>query len=377
MSQRRHILIMSSWYPNRLDQFVGNFVQRFAELLSKDFHVSVIHTQGDASVQQMELIDQVENKVRVVRSYHPVSRNRLVHWWNQRKALNACFDLIEDVDLIFAHVLLPRAIQFTKAKHYYHRDLVVLEHGSYYRKEISGKLSPLIKRMLKRSSRHVEQFCAVSEVLADDIKHILPTAKPVIVPNFVDEELFTPAVGESTSRTRFLHISTLDKVTKNPVLLFEGFRQAYERNKRISLTVISDQSTEKWQQWAKEHGLEDAIRWVGPSNWEAIAAEMQQHDCVLVTSTYETFNIVLAEAWCTGLPVISTKVGIAAEMDHELGISLVEHSPEALCNAIETFTSGALHFEKKTIRKHGLKFGKATVLEQLKTIFEPHFKAYE
>jgi glycosyltransferase involved in cell wall biosynthesis len=378
MSQhRRHILIMSSWYPNRLDQFVGNFVQRFAELLARDHDVSVIHTLGDRSNKSLEIVDQKENGVRVVRAYHPVSKNKIRHWWNQRKALRACFSLIEDIDLIFAHVLLPRGYQFTAAKKYYHRDLIVLEHASYYRPEVSKRISSLNKQMMKRVSRHVEQFCAVSELLANDMKNVLPTVKPVIVPNFVDAELFHPASQAAEHRRRFLHISTLDSMTKNPELLFEGFYAAYQSNKHISLTVISDQNTNQWQNWADVHGLSNAVTWIGPSSWEEIAEQMRNHDCVIMTSGYETFNIVLAEAWCSGIPVISTSVGIARELDPSLGIQLKEANVPDLVNAIETITSGALKFNPKIIREHGLQFSKEKVLEQLKELFEPHFKAYE
>ncbi len=378
MSQhRRHILIMSSWYPNRLDMFVGNFVQRFAELLALDHDVSVIHTLGDKACKTQEIIDEKENGVRVVRAYHPVSKNKIKHWWNQRKALRACLHLIEDVDLIFAHVLLPRAYQFTKAKNYYHRDLIVLEHASYYRPEMSRRISSLNKQMMKRTSRHVEQFCAVSEILANDMKNVLPTVKPIILPNFVDSDLFQPSERKIEQRTKFLHISTLDSLTKNPELLFEGFYAAHEANPKITLTVISDQNTSQWQNWVDAHNLSNAVTWVGPSSWEEIAAEMKNHDCVIITSGYETFNIVIAEAWCCGIPVISTPVGIASNMESSLGVQLNNSTSAELELAIEAVTSGALQFNPKLIREYGLQFSKHKVLEQLKTLFEPHFKVYE
>lgn len=374
---KRHILIMSSWYPNRLDAFVGNFVQRFAELLSTEHEVSVIHTLGDKNCKNLEIIDQLENGVRVVRAYHPISKNKIIHWWNQRKALRACLHLIEDIDLIFAHVLLPRAYQFSKAKRYYHRDLIVLEHGSYYRKEVSKRISRLNKQMMKRVSRHVEQFCAVSETLAKDMTNILPTVKPVVLPNFVDANIFTPNIQKKEERTRFLHISTLDALTKNPELLFEGFLAAHKENPKTTLTIISDQNTAQWQRWVEVHELTNAVRFIGPLSWSQIADEMKEHDCVVITSEYETFNIVLAEAWCTGLPVITTPVGVAYNMDHSLGILLNEASISELATAIETISTGALKFESATIREYGLQFSKENVLKKMKDLFEPHFKAYE
>lgn len=377
MVQHRHILVMSSWFPNRLDPYAGNFVQRFAELLSDDFEVSVIHTLGDKSVSQLEVIDTVENNVRIVRAYHPVSKNKVLHWWNQRKALRACLRKIEDVDLIFAHVLLPRGFQFTKAKRYYHRNLVVLEHASYYRNEVSSRFKGFTKTFLKQVSRHIEQLCAVSPVLVNDMKRIFPTTKITVVPNFVDSDLFTPGNRSEGTQKRFLHISTLDKMTKNPDILFEGFKQAYQQDKNMTLTVVSDQSTENWKKWAEEQKLSLAIQWIGPSSWEEIAAIMKEHDCLLLTSEYETFNIVLAEAWCSGLPVISPSVGIAFEMNETLGIQLQNVTISDVSESILQFRDKQQQFNPAVIREFGLQFSKERVLNQLKEIFEPHFKEYE
>jgi hypothetical protein len=59
---------MSSWYPNRLDAFVGNFVERFAQLLSADYQVSVIHTHGDAACTKIEEEITEENGVHTART---------------------------------------------------------------------------------------------------------------------------------------------------------------------------------------------------------------------------------------------------------------------------------------------------------------------
>ena len=55
----RHILILSSWFPNRLDPHVGNFIQRYAALLARNYEVSVIHTIGDRSCKRIEVDEQM------------------------------------------------------------------------------------------------------------------------------------------------------------------------------------------------------------------------------------------------------------------------------------------------------------------------------
>ena len=110
---KRHILIMSSWFPTRVDPYAGNFVERFAHLLSDKYEVTVLHTIGDKHGRSGEVDDQDSGNLRIIRIYHPISKNRFFHWWLQRKALRKGLSMLDHIDLIFAHIFLPRAIQFT------------------------------------------------------------------------------------------------------------------------------------------------------------------------------------------------------------------------------------------------------------------------
>lgn len=376
--QKRHILLMSSWFPTRLDPFAGNFVQRFGTLLSQEYEVSVIHTMGDKSVKRLELIDEIIDGVRTVIVYHPVSLNKFNHWWNQRKALRKALRLVEDVDLLFAHVLLPRGLQFVKAKFYYNCPMIVLEHASYYRKTVRKRLTQFQKTILKRTSRYIKQVFAVSEVLASDMKALFPTTKIEIIPNFVEKDFFPAKTNFSVEKKRFLHVSTLDRLTKNPEMLFHGFKDAVKSGyPDLQLTVVSDQPTEYWQEWSANEGLSGNIHFVGPSSWKEIGELMKEHDAFLLTSEYETFSIVLAEAWLTGIPVITTSVGIGANLPSELGVNIAQNDPDSLGNELIRFAKGSYTFDSETIRKHALQFTDEVVLQQLKDTFERFFDLHD
>lgn len=375
---KRHILIMSSWYPNRLDPHVGNFVQRFAELLTREYDVSVIHTLGDRSVKKTEVVDEIIEGVRTVIAYHPVSINKFWHWWNQRVALRKCLNRIEDVDLVFGHVMLPRAFQFVKAKKYYNCQLVVMEHASYYRKRDRKKMNQIQRTLIKQSSRNIKQIVAVSEVLRDDMKAVFPTTKIEVIPNYVNDKLFTLREDQPLKRRKFVHISTLDPQTKNPRLLYQGFQKAIQNgNSDIHLTIISDQITDSLQQRAEEDGLQDHFSFIGPLTWKEIAEEIKQYDAVVLTSNYETFNIVLAEAWLTGLPVITTEVGIAKDLDPKLGVLIPQNDADALARELTSFSEGKYTFDPTAIRAIGEQFSKEKVFMQLKALFERYFDVHD
>lgn len=375
---KRHILIMSSWFPTRIDPYAGNFVERFAHLLSDTYEVTVLHTMGDKNCSSIEIDDQQNDNLRIIRIYHHISKNRFVHWWLQRKALRKGLLMLDHIDLIFAHVFLPRAMQFARVQRYFHAPLIVMEHGSYYRKKLVKSFISLHQQLIKRGSRHTSEIVAVSNVLRSDMKPLFPTTKIQVIPNFVDEELFTLRDTNPVHRTKFIHISTLDKNTKNPVFLFDGFLNAYlESGKKISLTVVSDQDTDEWERWAKLNSCREAITFTGPREWEEVSQLLKEHDALILTSEYETFSIVLAEAWLTGTPVISTPVGIAANMTDALGVKIEHNNIADLKHAILDMMHGKLQFDKEFMRAFGMQFSKESVKKQLIELFNKHFIIYE
>lgn len=374
---KRHILVMSSWYPSRIDPHVGNFVQRFAELLVNDYTISVIHTVADKNCSTIEISDQTIAGVRTIVIYFPEKKFKLSRWYQRRKALARGFRCVEDVDLVFGHVLLPRGLQFIGAKNFYNCPLVVLEHGSYFRKEKRKYFNKIQRTILKRTSRNIQQLLAVSNVLQADMNAVFPTTNIAILPNFIDASLFAPTPNKLISFNKFIHVSTLDEQTKNPRLLFEGFLAAVKQNTSLQLTVISDQPIEKWKKWVTAQGIADHVRLLGPCSWEEIAQEMQQHDAFIATSNYESFGIVFAEAWAVGLPVLSTSVGIASSIPAYLGRNFPNNDTEALCQLVVSFAAGEYTFDQKEISLYAEQFHRQTVLKQMQTIFNQQISTHE
>ena len=369
---------MSSWYPTRLDPFSGNFVERFAQLLTGEYKVSVIHTRGDESCSRIEEVIEESEGVRTVRIYHPIRNNRLWHWFTQRKALNRALDLVEDVDLIFAHVILPRGWQFIKAKHYYHCPLIVKEHASYYREEIRKKMSRLHRTILRNTSVHINELLACSEFLKADMKAIFPTTKTTVLPNFVDTNLFSAAPDKTTDGNQFIHVSTLDESVKDPQLLFDAVAICVENGyPQVHMTIISDQPTKKWQRIAEKMGIAAHFRFEGPSSWETISEEMRRHDAFVLSSSYETFSIVLVEAWLSGIPTITTPVGIGKDLDPSLGIQVPVKDAQAIATAMQQIMDKAVSFDPQVLRSAGMQFSEDKVTAQLSQLFHQYDDFHE
>lgn len=369
---------MSSWYPTRLDPFLGNFVERFVQLLSSIYEISVLQTQSDNSISKIEVVTDRSKGYHEVIVYYPPGNNVVSKWWNRRRALSKGMKYIEDVDLIYSHIFMNKISQFVRAKLHYHCPLIVHEHGSYFFKESPHRLNQIQKQNLRNFSMYIKKIVAVSPILRAEMKSTFPTTKIDVVPNYVNEKLFPLKINSTTSIRNFIHISTLDVKSKNPLMLLEGFEQALPNlHTETKLTIVSDQCSETWKKWVEERNLENRIHFVGPLQWDEIGNVLQENDCLIQTSDFETFGIVIAEAWLVGLPVISTSVGIAHELPEFLGLQIKKNDSTDLAQKLIQIQGNVNMYDSEKIREHAFQFSTEVVRNQLQSLFENYFDQHE
>jgi glycosyltransferase involved in cell wall biosynthesis len=266
--------------------------------------------------------------------------------------------------------MLPGIPFFVLAKKMFGCPLVVSEHGSYLREELFQNIGLWQRFILKRNLRHVDAFMAVSNVLQKDIQRSTGIKNVEIVGNPVDTNFFIPMEPAPIAENiRFLHISTLDEKTKNPLGILQSIQILSRKcHQPFKFVIISDEPTQKWEKLAAEMGIEQIVSFIGPSNPAAIREEIQLCSALVMFSVYETFSIVMAEAWSCGKPVISTPVGIAADMPFDVGIKLEDFTPESLGTAMLSIIEGKT-FDTKTIRHHALQFSRESFLENISTVY--------
>ena len=367
----QHILILSSWYPTKDALFVGNFVQRQAELLATEYQVTVLHTKSDSTIKTNEISDTIKGNLREIIIYHPKGQNLIQKFLNQKKAFHLGLQKIENITLIHGHVLLSKGLQFIQAKKRFNCPLFVTEHASYYRKEIREKRSFLDKIILKKVNKHIDKLFAVSEFLKNDLQLDFTSKKIEILPNHIDTKVFIPHQFTRETKTQFLHISTLDEQVKNPkgildacLLLIKGGKSNFH------LTIISDESTEKWRKYTTDNNIDKFVTFLGPFNWSDLASYYQKSDAFILFSIYETFSIVLAEAWACGIPTITTSVGIGNNLSEDLGIQIEINSPESLANGMLEIMENKRTFDSTFISKHAQQFSAENVLSIFKKLID-------
>jgi D-inositol-3-phosphate glycosyltransferase len=167
----------------------------------------------------------------------------------------------------------------------------------------------------------------------------------------------------------FLHVSTLDKQLKNPQGILDALSLLKQKGyEEVRLRIISDEPYGYWQQKAKEMGLESFVNFEGPLTPEELVPHFQQASCFILFSHYESFSIVAGEAWSCGIPVISTPVGIAFDMDSSLGFNVKDNDSLSLAMAMEKILNDA-EFNPMTIRKHALQYSDLVIAEELNALY--------
>lgn len=366
MIQQKNILVLSSWYPTKTQPFLGNFVEQQIELIASVHRVTVIVLEANDKTSSIRIEDRQINGYREIRIHHPKGKTSINRYFNQRRAFKRGLNLLDKIDFIHAHVLLPKGHLFAMAKKKLKCPLIVTEHASYYNPSLKHRLSTRQLMLLKKIIPSVDRFLAVSEVLKQDMKHFGIQTQEVVA-NPIDSNLFQLKTKDRSENYQFLHISTLAEI-KNVIGIIDAFDQAFKKNQNIELTIVSDEDFSDLQRFADSLKCAQNIQFVGPVFHQDTVAYYQNSDCFILNSMYETFSIVVAEAWNCGKPVISTSVGIAKDMQAMLGIQVEKDNPKQLAKAmIEIMTK---NYDPTTIRAHALQFDKEHVLAQLNSIYD-------
>jgi glycosyltransferase involved in cell wall biosynthesis len=370
-----HILYLSSWYPNEHQPHVGNFVRRQAQLLAKSHMITVIHTVAHADEKALRMEKTTTGNLTEYIVYHKRVKTLLGKRSAQRKALCLAMEELEQVDLLLTQILLPKGLQFIDARKNFDCPWIHIEQGSYFRSEVRQKWSLGQKLIVRRTAKHINLLLAVSDFLRKDLKQVFPKHKIELISNHVDIERFCIKPKASVGITKFLHVSTLDEATKNPRGIFDACKRLQEQGMtNFSLQIISDEPTEKWENYCKETSISDLVKFDGPKKWEELPNFYHEADAFILNSIYETFSIVVAESWATGTPVISTPVGIAFNLPEALGLQTEINNTESVATAMSNIINHEQTFDAKVIRDAAANYSESAVNDAIQEFIQPYVK---
>jgi len=368
----KHILFLSSWYPTKNKPYLGNFIQRQAKLLSSKYKVTVLHLSSEVNLKSIETTINEEGNLKEVIIYHPKGRNIFSKYYFLKMAFKEGLKSIGAIDFIQGNVLFPKGLQFSWAKSHFKCPLLLMEHSSAFHLSKGQNLSFKDSFTLSKVYPKVDGIVAVSEILKNELQPFFVQKPIYTLPNHIDSVHFKPNIASDKRDTiEFLHVSTLDERFKNPKGMIDACAILIKKGiTNFHFTIICDEAYQNWELYSKKLNLSDYITFKGPFDWDRIASFYQKSDCFILFSNYETFSIVLAEAWSCGIPTITTSVGIAHNLNNELGILVEKNNTNELSEAMEAFILGKKTFDIAKIKRYAERFSEKEVLSRYDTILQ-------
>jgi len=283
------------------------------------------------------------------------------------------------IDIIHAHVSYPAGWIAMKLSEKYKIPYVITEHmGPFPFKQFLSKNGDLIN-IIREPLQKADKVIAVSPSLAERINSF-GLAKPVYIPNVVNEEFFLPLpVKEGhNAKSKFTFFTlggmTPQKGIPDLIAAIKSFiaRLSREEQSRVEFIIGgSGEEAERYRLLAEKMGVSQWIRWLGGIDRNEARYYFQHCDCFVLASHHETFGVVFAEAIACGKPVIATRCGGPECIVNESNGQLVEvGNIGQLSEALEHMYKLARYYNADIIREGFLqKFSRSAVVNQLEAVY--------
>jgi glycosyltransferase involved in cell wall biosynthesis len=336
-----NILFLTSWYPVTNTPHKGIFVQEHAHAAALAGHnvcVVALDVSGgegayrrsyrkftDAAGTETHVVSIHSHYHKKIHALYPLLRRVL------KKYLRA--EVMEQFrpDIIHSNVLYPAAMIGASLSREYHLPHMITEHWSKANRFLEKNIFAAAG---KKAYAEADAVTCVSGFLRNRLQEYLKSTKRVaIVPNVVRAEHFAYAAKPPQSPCVFAAVATW-LPPKRPDLLVDALnRIAAQTGREIHLHLFgAGAQLDTLQQRSYSANLHIFYR--GFCGKQEIGEQLRNTHFLLHASEIETFSIVVAEALCSGTPVVASDCGALPELIDETCGLLCDNTVDAWEKAI-------------------------------------------
>lgn len=359
----KKVLWLVSWYPNRLDNFDGDFIQRHARAVALHCKIHVIYVKKDDKLAAGENTTEHEasgNLTEQIIYYNSkktgigLPDKFISHQHYKKHFQNAIESYIASSgkpDLVHVHVAMKAGVAALWIKKKWGIPYIVSEHWTAYLAKADQRIEQFslpYRNILERVIKESSALTVVSDHLGKSIQRYLPSVQYRVIPNVVDTEIFYAVERNETQATRFIHISNMN-YQKNTEAILEAFFLL--KKKQLAEIYLYGPVNSMLQEFIDKHDLGSAVHMMGEVPQPLIARAIQQSDALVLYSRFETFGCVLIEANACGIPVIVSELDVFHETIEEgvNGIFAKGEDAGALAEKLEQFILQKNTFDKNAI----------------------------
>ncbi|UKN03075.1 glycosyltransferase [Paracrocinitomix mangrovi] len=373
-SDKKNILILPRWYPNKTDIQLGSFIQQQALLLKDNFNIEVIYVQ--AIENQGQVFDIETDKSNGITEHTVYFRSakgplkKIINARRYKKAQQMAY-IIDVFKADLCHVHVPYRSAFLALKlNKQGVPFVITEHWSGHLTGAYQQKNPADKKLYQKVLAKSAGISTVSKLLQTSFKKNTGF-NSVVIPNLINSvNSNSPFNSENIE---ILTVADLYDETKNLSGLIEAFKIAFEENSALRLSIIGGgPDEEKLKDLVNSYNLSNEVKFLGRKPYEETLQSYSNCHFYICNSNFETFGMAVAEALNSGKPVISTMCGGPEEFLNDNNSILVNvGDTDQLATAIlrmadlfQNFNSSEIQAEIKS------KFGPEIIKSQLTEFYD-------
>jgi len=361
----KKILWLASWYPNKISQQNGDFIQRHAEAVAIFQPIEVIFVVKDeyGIVTDHVTIENFShgNLCETVAYYKPYASgiktlDRIVSVITFFKVFNKLVTAFIKSNgipkLVHVHVAMWAGLVAVWLKVIKGIPYIVTEHWTGYHKNAIESIYNkgwIFKKISISILKNADLLLPDSHHLGVCIHDNIFPVKFLHVSNVVNTDYFNSSLYQG-SEFRFIHVSSM-KPQKNAQGLLRAFSKLLLTHKNCRLIMVGPVSDDLRRE-PESLTLKDRVKWMGSLSYNEVAPAMTASSVLVMFSRYENQPCVILEALCLGLPVISTNVGGIPEVINENNGILIDSENETqLVQAMINMVNNYKEFNKTAISK--------------------------
>jgi len=375
------VLFLSHWYPNRLDNMYGLFVQKHAEAVSLYCDVATLYVQPDINLvnQQIEITTQKGFTEIII--YFPAGGNshiaKIKKQLNYLKALFTGFKLLIKTwgkpDIIQANVFTRTAMVAAIIKFCYKTPYVVIEHWTrYFRKNTFQNF--IHKFLTIYAAKQASALMPVTFHLQKCMEqHGMKNKNYRVINNVVDDIFFKEIAQPNNKKIRILNVTCFDDDHKNLSGLLRVIDTLYQKRQDFEIYLIGEGADfNKIKSLAQHLNLENkVVYFTGVLTGISLVEMFQKSHFSVLFSNYENIPVVISESLVCGLPVVSSNVGgISEHIDSSNGILVDAKDENALFLSLDYMLENYVNYDKNKIQEQAKqKYSYKSVGENLYNIY--------
>lgn len=373
----KHILWLCSWYPNEVDKFRGDFVQRQAIATSQFCKIDVVHVmfcdEDKAIVNSVN--ENLTEHIFYVKKKSKVA-NFIFYYFIHQKIRR---QFKKDIDLVHVQVPMNAGIIALFWKLLYNIPYVITEHYGIYNLNIKENIytrSWAYKFFLKKIISNANLLTVVSKSLGEEMHKFGIQKEFKIIPNVVDTNLFSFQEPINRKPFRFIHISNMI-----PVKNVQGIIEAVEKLSIIRYDFeihFVGRIVQDYLALAEEKKLlNKVIYFKGEITYNEVAQEVKDSHAQIIFSHSESQSCVVLESLCAGRPVIVTNVGGVKELVNDTnGYKVAVNQVDDLVNKMMLMIDNYSTFHcSKIASDAGLLYSYQAVGKQFDEIYKKNITA--